>query len=328
MPRPGPGHGRGKWSRRAVLFGLLGTASVGAGVAVLRSDEPAADVRSCPGAEIRYGVNAQDAGEVAARLADFGAVGITRVFYAGMLPATWSPTREGASLNKATQVSFKTSPAAVASGVHDQALLSWMKSIPSGWRVYLTFWHEPNDELRLGMMSPTDFRAAWTKLSALRSQVSLQPDVELSLVPVFMSYLVDTTTGWSDSWVPSPDEVGCLSWDVYGNPAKGSGLAGAYPDVGSRLNPCLRVTARLGFTEWAVTEFNTPRRTWDATEERRTVWLQSFLEYVIGPGRPVAPELGPPQFLLLWEGVGANWDQRFTTSRTRDWWNGVISCNE
>ena len=323
----GPERGGRRWSRRAALSVLLGAATAGTGLAVLRADQPADDVDPCPSdPELDYGVNADDAAEVDARLATFGAVGITRVFHGGMLPSTWSSTAEGASASMTTQVSFKTPASSVASGEHDLALRSWMESIPAGWRVYLTYWHEPNDELLDGTMSPAAFRAAWSRLSTLRDQVSLQPDVELSLVPVFMSYLVDTPSGWSDAWVPSAGEVDLLSWDVYGNPATGTGLAGRYPDVASRLDPCLRVTSRLGFTRWAVTEFNTPRRTWDVSEKARTAWLERFRRYAMGEGREVAPELGPPEFLLLWEGVGENWDQRFMTARTTDWWRRVMSC--
>ncbi len=261
---------------------------------------------------------------MATRLTSFGAVGITRVFYAGMLPLTWDLTREGASPDKATQVSFKAPPAEVAAGVHDERLESWLASIPPGWRVYLTYWHEPNDELRNGAMSAADYRAAWSRLSVLAGQASLQPDVVLSLVPVFMGYLADTAWGWSDTWVPTPDEVAFLSWDVYGNPEGGDGLDGTYPEVASTLDPCLRVTSRLGFTKWAVTEFNTPRRTWDDTETDRTIWLEKFRRYALGEGRTVAAALGAPQFMLLWEGQGTNWDQRFSTLNPRVWWNRVI----
>lgn len=314
----------GRWSRRAFLAALIGATS--GGVALARSDGPSGETATCStGDPTRYGVNADAAADVAARLAAFGAVGITRVFYPGMLPAHWVPTSEGASPDRATQVSFKAPPAEVASGVHDELLRSWLVSIPSGWRVYLTFWHEPNDELRDGGFSTADFRAAWSRLSALCAEVAVQPGVVLSLVPVFMSYQVDTETGWSDAWVPSPEEVACLSWDVYGNPTDGAGLAGPYPDVTASLDPCLLVTARLGFTTWAVTEFNTPRRTWDVTESGRTAWLERFRQYAIGCGRQVAPELGAPQLMLLWEGRGANWDQRFRTVTTRDWWQNVIS---
>ena len=154
---------------------------------------------TAPRTPTRYGVNAPGLADVRRRLRTYGSVGIARTFYGGMLPSTWNKNMEGASPDRQTQVSFKTSPAALAAGHHDRALRSWMESIPSGWRVYLTFWHEPNDELRNGAFSGREYRRAWARLSKIRrSQVNLRRGVRLSLVPVFMSYLVGKKTGWSD----------------------------------------------------------------------------------------------------------------------------------
>jgi len=310
---------------RRSLLRLGGVAAIGS-VASLTLPVRA-DASSRIGFRTRCGINANTPYEADRRVDTFGGVGMARAFYSGMMPATWNPAVEGASPQHAVQVSFKADPTAVARGVYDTTLLSWMASIPSGWVVYLTFWHEPNDELRAGQFSASDFRAAWSHLSTLRrQQAQLRPDVRLRLVPVFMAYLVDVPGGWSDSWVPRPDEVAFVSWDIYGNPTGGNGLDGAYPPVSASIDPCLRVSSRLGFRRWGVTEFNTPQRSWDVNEQARKQWLEEFRRYALG-GRTTATQLGVPKILLLWEGDGTNWDQRFATNTTRDWWSSVITTD-
>lgn len=312
------------YSRRSVLAMMTG-AALGAAAASTNSGAELS-LASVNTGLTRYGVNATTAQDAAARMRTFGAVGITRCFYPAMLPSTWQPSREGSSPDRATQVSFKAPPAAVAAGTHDNVIRSWMNSIPAGWTVHLTFWHEPNDELRDGVFSSGAYRAAWARIARIQhTQAQLRPGVSLRLVPVFMSYQVNTAGAWSDSWVPRPDEVAFVSWDVYGNPSGGVGLDGPYPEASECLDPCLRVTSRLGFATWGVTEFNTPRRTWDPLEAGRTDWLESFRQYALSIGRSVLPALGDPQFMLLWEGLGENWDQRFHTETTKAWWRSVIT---
>ncbi|MBA2558475.1 MAG: hypothetical protein H0V07_01065 [Propionibacteriales bacterium] len=276
----------------------------------------------------RYGINANDRHGVHARRALCGGyVGVARVFYSGMLPATWNPSKEGASPQSACQVSFKADPASVAAGHFDRRIVSWLNSIPSGWKVYFTFWHEPNDELRAGRFSAASYRAAWARLSHLvRERAHLKRDVRVRLVPVFMAYNVGHAGYWSDSWVPRPSDVAFLSWDIYGNPTGGTGLRGPYPQPRKRINPCLLVTQRLGFEHWGVSEFNAPRRSWDTDESARRRWLARFRQYALSTERNVAPHLGAPRTLMLWEGNGANWNQTFQRDATWKWWSNVVDA--
>ncbi|MEJ7706372.1 MAG: hypothetical protein WKF82_03250 [Nocardioidaceae bacterium] len=235
-----------------------------------------------PGApqETMYGINANDARVVTRKQALCGSIGVARTCYAGMLPATWDPSKEGASPQYKCHVSFKADPAAVAAGQYDARIVGWLQSIPAGWRVYLTFWHEPNDELREGRFTATSFRAAWSRLSAVVHEVTgLSEGVLVQPVPVFMGYQVGLEGYWSDDWVPHPNEVAFLSWDIYGNPAGGSGLSGGYPTPQSRIDPCLEATERIGFGRWGVSEFNAPARTWDVDESARRTWLTNFHTY-------------------------------------------------
>ncbi|MBA2559608.1 MAG: hypothetical protein H0V07_06900 [Propionibacteriales bacterium] len=278
--------------------------------------------------DTRYGINANDTAGVEARLAVCGGIGVARVYYTRMLPTTWDASKEGASPQAACQVSFKAEPADVAAGQHDATIVSWVESIPAGWLVYLTFWHEPNDELRDGRFSAQSYRAAWSRLSTLvRRQTRVRDGATVRLVPNFMAYQVGVDGQWSDDWVPRPNEVDFVSWDIYGNPTGGDGLSGGYPPPQGPVDPCLRASGRLGFASWGISEFNTPARSWDADESARRSWLTDFHAYAVSTTRQVGPQLGAPRIMLLWEGNGVNWDQTFETAATWAWWRQVITSD-
>ena len=316
-----------KLSRRAVLTGAV-TAT---GVAVLGQRllaDDASKARNVAGEDARdtpqCGMNVNNSVHYAARRATFGGVGVARVFHPTLLPARWTGAKDGLSDTKRAQISFKVPPARLAAGDYDAKIIAWLTSIPAGWTVWLTFWHEPGDELRAGRFTAAEYRAAWRRLSDLVRRQARLPDVDVYLAPVFGAYQVDTA-GWADSWVPAPTEVDLLCWDMYGNPTGGPGLSSPYPNVQETVDKCLYVTERLGFTQWGVSEFNAPRRVWDASESARVRWLEEFRAYCWSPSRGVAPQLGSPLLFLLWEGEGTNWDQTFKTAASIDWWTNVLA---
>jgi hypothetical protein len=320
-------------SRRALLAGAL--AAVGAVAASQRllagpdgggktSPRPTPPNTPLSGASTPLcGINVPEPHAYTVRRNEFGRIGVARVYNHQMLPAKWTWQADGLSDSKSAQVSFKTDPAEIAAGTHDTVIRSWLSSIPASWTIWLTFWHEPNDELRAGVFTTSDFRAAWQRLSKIVRAQKYQPGVTVYLTPVFAKYLVDTV-GWSDAWVPPPSEVDLLSWDVFGNPTGGEALNSPYPSVADLVDPCLRVTERVGFKRWGVSEFNTPRRTWDPQEQARVKWLSDFRSYCWTSTRSVAPQLGSPEIFLLWEGQGSHWDLAFYTPATTNWWRGVL----
>jgi hypothetical protein len=327
-PRPGSHR-----SRRAFLAGALATVGLAAVARRLlepsggnpnpRPATPTAKAAG-PWPPPLCGINVNDRAAYSARLATFGRIGTARVFHSGMLPVRWTWVNDGLSDSRRSQVSFKVPPAALASGTYDATITSWLDSIPHGWTVWLTFWHEPNNELRDGAFTPADFLAAWHRLSRLvRTTSASRPDRVVLLVPTFSRYLLDTS-GWSDGWVPAPSDVDFISWDVYGNPTGGAGLGSSYPPVPPLVDTCLRVTQRLGYQHWGISEFNTPRRTWDTDESQRVKWLETFRSYCCDSSRSTASELRSPEIFQLWEGVGSGWDESFMTPATVDWWRSVI----
>ncbi|MEJ7707307.1 MAG: hypothetical protein WKF82_08540 [Nocardioidaceae bacterium] len=315
------------YTRRSLLAMTASLGGLTLAPATASMPAPAAHPKTAHRKRTRFGINASDAQAVDLRESLCGgSIGIARVFYAGMLPNRWNPSKEGASPQRECQVSFKADPAAVAAGHYDREIVAWLNTIPSGWRVYLTYWHEPNDELREGRFTAGTYRAAWSRLSHLAHQrARLKRHVVLRLVPVFMAYNIGNPRYWSDAWVPRPTEVAFLSWDIYGNPSGGGGLSGPYSSAHKRINPCLRVTQRLGFERWGVSEFNTPTRTWDRDESARREWLNDFRKYALSQDRSVGRHLGAPRTMMLWEGRGVNWNQTFQTAASWRWWSGVAN---
>ncbi|MGI8676499.1 MAG: hypothetical protein ACR2JT_06145 [Nocardioidaceae bacterium] len=309
-------------NRRTLLKGALGVAGV-AGLSRF-----ATSAQATVSSVTKYGINVATATNYNTRIATYGRVNVARVYYTGMVPAAWKVTKEGLSEAKRVQVSFKSDPAAFAAGTYDAQLISWLVSIPEGWTVWLTFWHEPNDELKARQFTADSYRAAWSHLSLVaRSQTpALSLGTRVLLAPVFMGYQANTATGWSDAWVPSPAEVDVLCWDCYGNPGKG-GARGVYPTVNGKVDPCLRVTERLGFTEWGISEFNAPKLDYDPAETERVKWLEGFRSHCQDPARATAPQLGPPSIMLLWETKTAFPDQGFYTEATKSGWRNVITAS-
>jgi len=308
-------------NRRTLLKGALGVAGV-AGLS--RFATPA---QAAVSSVTKYGINVASATIYSERIATYGRVNIARTYYTGMVPTTWNASKEGLSDAKRVQVSFKSDPTGFAAGTYDTTLISWLASIPEGWTVWLTFWHEPNDELKAGQFSAESYRAAWTHLSlVVRNQVSLSPGTTVLLAPVYMGYQANTASGWSDAWVPLPTEIDVLCWDCYGNPVKG-GVRGVYPAVNGKIDPCLRVTERLGFTDWGISEFNAPKLKYDPKEIERVKWLEGFRAHCQDPNRATAPQLGPPSIMLLWEKKTAYPDQGFYTEATKSWWRNLITAS-
>lgn len=248
-----------------------------------------------------------------------------RRYHSGMLPATFAQTVAQCP-EKRTSVSFKPSTgfsaAQLAAGGGNTRLRQWLESIPPGWKVWLTYYHEPNDDFQNGRITPAQFTQAYAQFYPVIQSAALATGVEVKLCANFMAYQL--TSVFSDSWVPAHGTMDLLTFDIYGNPgnntsasgtnkygtATGSGYGTTYPDVVARCRDMFAVIRRLGWQEhWGVLEVNTPARTWDTDESSRALWLTDIYEYFLNPPLPNG---APPEIVLLWEAPsGVNWDQAF-----------------
>lgn len=267
------------------------------------------------------GINAGGAAEtVTQRLAWASGIRLARSrWYYGLnaLPSTFSSTFSGGAPENSAQVSFKRLPTQITDGSYDAVLTGYLTSIPSNWRILLTYWHEPNSELSSGQFTIAQWKAAQVYINNLIHSLGLLGRVRLA--PNFTAPHPETGVAWSDSWMMTPTDIpdAIWTWDGYGNPYGGQGYDAAYPPVAQVLDPLLKRTKDYGWMPaWGITEFNTPRRNFDSTEVQRTQWIQDFVNYCMAASTP-------PQQILLWEGNGVQFDQKFYTQTIKNKWRDL-----
>lgn len=264
----------------------------------------------------------------------YGKIGCNRLYYSPNLPATFDAT---VSPQKSAWVSCKSSQSAIRTGTLDASIRGYLESIPTNWKVGLTYWHEPNDDF-LGKngtppFTATQFKECYQRLRTIIDSATLQSGVQVLLAPNFMGYQVasGTTANWDDAWMPTPaDGADLMTWDIYGNPGVGTtGTAydSTYPSASFRINPCLAATSRAGHTRWGILEVNTPKRNWDTDETARTQWLTDFHAYCMNTARTATGPKTAAEVFLLWEAeTGVNWDQGFKNAKTKAWWQSVLDA--
>lgn len=257
-----------------------------------------------------------------------GRAPMVRHYYSGMLPATFDLTTAGFPEKRAC-VSFQAdgtfTAAGLASGSGNARLLSYVQSIPAGWRVDIVPRHEANLHIP-GEWSGAQFVAVFAQMYPVIQGATLRAGVTVKLNPNFSAFQLSGAT-WSDSWVPTPDICDDLTWDMYGNPgnntsasgtnkyggpATGSGYGTSYALLGPRTQQMFAITERLGFAQrWGILELNAPARDWDTNETGRALWHKDALALTQNP--PMANG-SAADVVLIWEmdqSTGAKWDQSY-----------------
>ena len=274
-----------------------------------------------------FGVNAgNDANDAfAKRLGEFGRVPMARIYYPidklGGSSYLFNMNKEGSAPEKRSQVSFKVLPANILSGSWDARITNYVQSIPADHEMLLTYWHEPNSELNSGTFTSTQFKNAWYRISDLCVAAGVVGDGRVICAPNFTGPYPQAGVAWNRSWIPTVGLMHAgarLTWDAYGNPYGGGAYDAPYQLPSEPVNHCLTENTATGWTEWGITEFNTPRRNFDLNEVQRAQWIRDYVDYCMGLANP-------PKNILLWEGVGVQFDQRFKTQLTVDTWADITS---
>lgn len=266
-----------------------------------------------------YGSNVGDGNpnsDPATRISQFGRIPCSRVYYGGQLPTALGTKEISNSPEKKCQVSFKGwQPDQVASGAADATLVSYAASLPSDWTIFLTYWHEPNSELKSGLYTAVDYIAAHCHIAQLLN--GLPQNKRIIPMPNYSAPNAYGTNAWDDSWLMAFTDMGnpraVLSWDLYGNP-HGGGLASVLDPMPQTLDQLYAKTVLRGWNtdfHWGITEFNAPARTWDTGDVARAQWLTDYQNYVLS--RPTKPH-----HIFVWEGNGAQFNQNFTTANCRN----------
>lgn len=271
-----------------------------------------------------YGINTNaDTGRtVAQRQGLFGGrIGVVRRYYSGALPAQFEQTT-AVCPEKLLSISFKPgdgfSAADIASGAFNTRFRQWLESIPAGWRVWVTYWHEVNDDINAGNITGAQFTGAYAQLYPVLQEAQLQPGVTVRLCANFMAFQITlnpNSATWQDSWVPPPGTMDLLTIDLYGNPGQntrqitGPAYGTSYPDPATRSAIIDDLIRRTGWSQhWGILEVNAPGRDWDADESDRIAWHHGILAHW------QQSQATPPEIVLLWENPIASfakWDQSY-----------------
>jgi hypothetical protein len=169
--------------------------------------------------------------------------------------------------------------AGLAAGNGNDRLTSWCESIPPNTTVYLTYYHEVNDDIREGGITVAQYRDAYEQFRIAIDAATLQSGVTVKLASNFMAYRVaDTPNYFSDSWVPPLGVADLMTFDLYLNPghftttlltpncsfAEGGEYGTSFPNTVTRWRDTLEAIVRNGFKDaYGVLEYNTPPRDWD-----------------------------------------------------------------
>jgi hypothetical protein len=165
----------------------------------------------------------------------------------------------------------------LGAGAGNSMLTDWCEDIPPNWTVYLTFYHEPNDDIRDGNFTASQFRNVYSQFRTAIDNASLQPGVRVELVSNFMAYKVaDTPAFFDDSWVPPEADI--MTFDLYLNPgsfttqvlapncpqAVGAEYGSGFPNTMTRFRDTLEAIVRNGYKDrYGFLEYNGPPRDWD-----------------------------------------------------------------
>lgn len=231
---------------------------------------PAADTST----DTLLGVNATSPGQLTTDTADFGHLGVLRVYYTGMPdPNLWTTGVQGLN-HSAVVVSFRSPPSTVLSGADDAALAKFFDSAPAGNPIYWSYYHEPELLVQAGSFTVAQYKAAWAHIAAIAAAAH-NPELKSTLI--LMSWDLDPASGinWKD-YLPAGDVISVLAWDAY--PAGTVHDSSPQPTPPADFMGAAEAASRsvglpYGFAEFAL-----------GTQADRPQWLAQVASYLRSSG--------------------------------------------
>jgi hypothetical protein len=182
---------------------------------------------------------------------------VVRVFFGGTFPARWrdSPLLSAVPATTAVVLSFKTGTAA--------ALTAFLESRPAGQKVYVSYWHEPEDDIAKGRFTAAEYRHAWQAYGPAIRAAGCTPTL------ILMQYTTSAGSGrdWHDYYPGAAVDV--IAWDGY-NPARKNRPPG-YTDYETKVIPRFEAIAAETGKRWGMAEFGSPIV---GTDARRVAWVK------------------------------------------------------
>ena len=221
----------------------------------------------------------------------FGKIPVARVYMSEgqALPASWASAGSLSGLPAGTDVVLSFKPSGygssptnglvnIANGAADADIKSLMRSRPAGVRVWLSLYHEPEDNLASGAFTVAQFKNAWTHFGGVVRSLG---DPGVSSVLILMRYTLNAGSGrdWHDFYVDNGPDM--LAWDAY-NSAHDANPPG-YLDAAKIIDPIRAVADETG-KPWGIGEFGSPIISGD-DGRGRAAWLQQVADLTLADGR-------------------------------------------
>ena len=249
-------------------------------------------------------VNRQDAA--------YGRMPISRVFYGGAVQQ-W-PGNAGLS-GRPVVVSFKYAPSEVLLGIDDSALSSFFAGAPTGYDVYWSYIHEPEDNIGRGEFTAAEYRAAWQHIADLASAAK---NTRLHSTLILMCYTMNPAShrNWKDYYVASAQSL--LAFDCYNHAGK-QNTYGAPADI---FKPVTDWSAANVGIPWGITEVGSTLSTNDTNGDQRATWLRQVGAFLANQrlAHGYAAIFG-----IYFDTVGpSGTDYRLTDAASRTAWADVV----
>ena len=250
------------------MFGAV-TALVAAAVTSVGGGRQAAVFAADSSAAPLMGVSVSSEAVLKQDTAEFGRLGIYRVYYTGLPKANAWTTGLPAANHSAVIVSFKAQPSAILSGADDAVLRHFFDTAPTGHTIYYTYYHEPEDNIHAGQFTAAAYRAAWAHIAGL-ARAAHNPFLHSTLTLMAYDLRRASHRNWRD-YLPAGGVISTLAWDAY--PPGARELMPPAQFLAPEIAASKAAGIPFGFAEFGVTDL-----------KGRPGWLSAVGNYLLKSG--------------------------------------------
>jgi hypothetical protein len=174
--------------------------------------------------------------------------------------------------------SIRLAPQDVNAGKYDAQLRDYFDSAPTTAPIFWSYYHEPEDEVKRGDFTASQFRTAFKRIAGIAAE-SCKPNLYPTLI--LMGWTADPASklDWTD-YYPGSSSVSVLGWDPY-NGANGDATSYRSPDA---VFGNVADASRAAGKPWGIAETGTVRVPGDSSGTGRAAWLKSSASYLRNQG--------------------------------------------
>lgn len=227
----------------------------------------------------------------------------------------------GTDLSRAIFYSFKmtsTNYTAMAAGIWDAAIQTWLRGLPSGQTVWVTYYHEPENNFPSG----ASFAAAQDHfIHLVHTTTGVTANVKVNII--FTAYILSFGKGSIpggnshrniEDWWPTTYVPDMVSFDF-----DGIAVTSSYFDWSGIGYPSWAATfAASKGIPWSITEFATSTITGDSTHSGRAAYLTAQASHFTSAGA---------SNVIYWDDNSSGGNESLTTSNELSAWAALVGAS-